>query len=64
MKERKGKDESSAILIVHLTPFVHARLTLFTYSGRMRTAVPVYPQTRCVVKPVFVVNVSIEGSTC
>ena len=60
----EGEDGSPGILVVHLAPSVHVRLTLCAYSGRMRTAVPVYPQTRCVVKPVFVVNVSIAGSTC
>lgn len=59
-----GGAGSSDILIVQLTPSAHVRVSLLAYSGRMRTAVPAYPQTRCVVKPVFVVNVSIAGSTC
>lgn len=63
-KSGGGKMDLQAILVVHLAPSVHVWLTLFGYSGRMRTAVPVYPQTRCEVKPVFVDNVSIAGSTC
>lgn len=50
-KERRGKDETSAILVVHLAPSVHVRLILFAYSGRMRTAVPDAAQKRSVKPP-------------
>ena len=44
----EGEDGSSVILVTHLAPSVHVRLTLFAYSGRMRTAVPEAAQKRSV----------------
>lgn len=60
-KERRGKDGSSAIRAIHLAPSVHVRLTLFAYSGRMRTAVPDAAQKRSVKPPPAKARVSFTA---
>ena len=61
--ERKDEAGVLATLGARLHPSDSAARTEFAYWGPTRTAVPEYPQTRFVVKPVLVDKVSIVGAT-